>query len=49
MKQKEELKKYLIQVNQFAFETEILEQKGESIPKELEDKWKNKMQELSKI
>ena len=48
MKQKEELKKYLIQVNQFAFETEILEQKGESIPKELEDKWKNKMMELIK-
>ena len=46
MKQKEELKKYLIQVNQFAFETEILEQKGELIPKELEDKWKNKMMEL---
>ena len=49
MKQKEELKKYLIQVNQFAFETEILEQKGELIPKELEDKWKNKMMELIKI
>ena len=49
MKQLEELKYHLLQVNYYSFEYEIRIAKGEQIPKELEDKWKTKQLEINSM
>lgn len=49
MMQREELKKHLIQVNHFIFETEIRESRGEPLSQEIEEKWKNKLLEIGKM
>ena len=49
MNQREDLKKSLIQINEFNFQSEIAFLKGEKLSKELEDEWKKDEKKINEI